>query len=337
MRIGLVGTGAISHKHAESYSAIGYELVACSNRGRQKGEEFAARHGCDFVPDYADLCARDDVDVVDVCTFPDSHLAICRRAAAHGKHVLLQKPMALTLDACRAMIGICSQAGVRLGVVSQHRFDESSMFLKRAIEDGRLGRILEVDGYVKWHRPQSYYDRPGKGAWAVEGGGALINQGIHTADVMQYLGGPVKRTFAHWQLGAAHAMQAEDIVNALLVYESGATGVLQAATATWPGYPERIEIHGSKGTAIITGDQLTAWDVDGDGGGDAPLAAGVDSGAADPMAISIENLQSQFADFGRAVREGGEPLVNGAEGLAALRLVLGVYESARRGAPQDLI
>ena len=336
MRIGLVGTGAISHKHAESYSAIGYDLVACSNRGRQKGEQFASQYGCDFVPDYSDLCARADIDIVDVCTFPDSHVDICRSAAANGKHVLLQKPMALTVDDCRTMIGLCADADVRLGVVSQHRFDESSIFLKRAIGEGRLGRILQVDGYVKWHRPQSYYDRPGKGTWAVEGGGALINQGIHTADVMQYLGGPVKRAFAHWQLGATHEMEAEDLVNAVLVYESGAGGVLQAATAALPGYPERIEIHGSKGTAIITGDQLTAWDVDGDSGDDAPLASGVDSGAADPMAISIANLQRQFRDFGRAVREGGAPLVDGAEGLSALRFVLGVYESARTGAAVDL-
>ena len=210
------------------------------------------------------------------------------------------------------------------------------MFLKQAIAAGRLGRLLQVDGYVKWHRPHSYYDRPGKGTWAVEGGGALINQGIHTADVMQYLGGPVRRVFAHWQCGAAHAMEAEDLVNAVLVYDNGAGGVLQAATATWPGYPERVEIHGSKGTAVITADQLTAWDVQDDAGDDAPLASGVDSGAADPMAISIENLKRQFLDFGRAITQGAEPLVSGLEGLAALRFVLGVYESAASGQPVDL-
>lgn len=336
MRVGLVGTGAISHKHGDSYREIGYELVACSNRGREKGEAFAAQYGCDFEADYRALCARRDVDYVDVCTFPDSHGEICQAAAANGKHVLLQKPMALTLDECRSMIELCQAAGVGLGVVSQHRFDDCAIFLKRAIADGRLGRLLQVDGYVKWHRPQSYYDRAGKGTWAVEGGGALINQGIHTADVMQYLGGPVRRVFAHWQLGAAHAMEAEDLVNAVLVYDSGAGGVLQAATATWPGYPERIEIHGEKGTAVITGDQLTAWDVAGDAGDDAPLAAGVDSGAADPMAISIENLQRQFLDFGQAVQQGRSPVVDGAEGLAALRFVLGVYASARAGVPVDL-
>ncbi len=337
MRVGLVGTGAIAHKHGDSYREIGYELVACSNRGRAKGEEFAAKYGCAFVPGVRDLCARPDIDYVDVCTFPDSHVQVCRWAAENGKHVLLQKPMALTLEECRTMIALCREAGVGLGVVSQHRFDECAVFLKTALEAGRLGRLLQLDGYVKWHRPQAYYDRPGKGTWAVEGGGALINQGIHTADVMQYLAGPVRRVFAHWQLGATHAMEAEDLINAVLVYETGAGGVLQAATSTWPGYPERIEIHGSKGTAVITGDQLTAWDVDGDPGDDAPLSAGVDSGAADPMAISIENLKSQFLEFGEAVSHGREPLVSGPEGLAALRLVLGVYQSARERAPVDLL
>ena len=337
MRVGLVGTGAIAQKHAECYEAIGYELAACSNRGLEKGKAFARRHGCEFVPDYRDLCSRDDLDYVDVCTFPDSHLDICTHAADHGKHVLLQKPMALTLEDCGRMIDLCRNRGVSLGVVSQHRFDDCSIFLKRAIDEGRLGRLLQVDGYVKWHRPQSYYDPPGKGTWAVEGGGALINQGIHTADVMQFLGGPVRRTYAHWQLAADHEMEAEDLVNAVLEYDCGAGGILQAATATWPGYPERIEVHGSKGTAVITGDQLTAWDVQGDPGEDAPLASGVDSGAADPMAISIENLQRQFRDFGESLGSGRAPLVDGAEGLAALRFVLGVYDSARTGAPRDLL
>lgn len=337
MRVGLIGTGAIAHKHGDSYREIGYKLVACSNRNPEKGRAFADKYGCDFEASAAALCARPDVDYVDVCTFPDSHLEICQLAAAHHKHVLLQKPMALTLDACRTMIDTCRKAHVGLGVVSQHRFDECAIFLRKAIDQGRLGRLLQVDGYVKWHRPQAYYNRPGKGSWAVEGGGALINQGIHTADVMQYLAGPVRRVFAHWQLAATHVMEAEDLVNAVLVYESGAGGVLQASTATQPGYPERIEIHGSKGTAVITGDQLTAWDVPGDEGVDAPLAAGVDSGAADPMAISIENLQRQFIDFGHSVSSRRDPLVSGAEGLAALRFVLGVYESARAEAPVDLL
>lgn len=336
MRVGLVGTGAISHKHGDSYREIGYRLVGCSNRSPQKGEAFAAKYGCEFFSGYETLCRRDDIDYIDICTFPNSHLDICKAAVANGKHVLLQKPMALTLDACRQMIELCGSAGLCLGVVSQHRFDDCSIFLKKAIADGRLGKLLQLDGYVKWLRPQSYYDHPGKGSWAVEGGGALINQGIHTIDVMQYLGGRLSQVFANWQLGAAHAMEGEDIVNAVITYESGATGVIQASTAVLPGYPERIEIHGTKGSAIITGDQLTAWDVEGDPGDDAPLVAEVESGAADPMAISIENLQRQFLDFGKAVQEGATPSVNGEEGYRALQIVLGVYRSARENKPVKL-
>src|SRR5690606_29858312 len=220
--------------------------------------------------------------------FPDSHLEIVRECAAHDRSVLLQKPMDLNLEACREMIRLAAEADIRLGVVSQHRFDDSTMFLKKAIADGRLGRLLQVDGYAKWHRPQSYYDRRGKGTWEVEGGGALINQGIHTVDVVMYLAGRAKSISANWQLAAAHNMEAEDVVNALVTFENGATGVIQASTAIWPGYPERIELHGTKGTAVIEGDKLVRWDVQDDSGEDAPLQQASDaSGASDPMAIPI--------------------------------------------------
>ena len=331
MNVGLIGTGAIAHKHADSYREIGYRVVTVSNRGVDKGREFARKYGAEFVADYQKVCARADVDYIDVCTFPDSHLDLVKACAANKKHVLVQKPIALTLADARAMIDIAQAGGVQLGVVSQHRFDDASIFLKKAIDGGRLGKILQADGYVKWHRPQSYYDRPGKGTWAVEGGGALINQGIHTVDVLQYLAGPVGEVCAQWQLAAAHTMESEDIVNALVRYKSGATGVIQAATAIHPGYPERMEFHGTKGSATITGDRLTAWDVEGDAGVDAPLATSVDSGAADPMAISLEPIKRQFLDFGNAVKNGTKPLLDGEEGYRALQIVLGVYESARSG------
>jgi predicted dehydrogenase len=331
MNVGLIGTGAIAHKHADSYKEIGYAIAAVSNRGAEKGREFARKYNTEFVADYRDVCARQDVGYIDVCTFPDSHLDVVKACVAHGKHVLLQKPVALTLADARQMIALTQRAGLQLGVVSQHRFDDASIFLKKAIADGRLGKILQADGYVKWHRPQSYYDRPGKGTWAVEGGGALINQGIHTVDVLLYLAGPVEQVFAQWQLAAAHTMESEDLVNALVRYKSGATGVIQAATAIQPGYPERMEFHGTKGSATITGDRLTAWDVPGDPGDDAPLATSVDSGAADPMAISLEPIKRQFLDFGTAVKNKTKPLLDGEEGFRALQIVLGVYESARSG------
>ena len=331
MKVGLVGTGAIAHKHAESYREIGYTLAAVSNRGVQKGQAFADQYGADFVADYRDLCRRDDIDYIDVCSFPDSRLAITREAAAAGKHVLVQKPLALTLDDASEMMRLAREADRTLGVVSQHRFDDASLFLKKALDEGRLGKIIQADGYVKWHRPQAYYDRPGKGTWAVEGGGALINQGIHTVDLLLYFAGTVGEVCANWQLGVAHEMESEDMVNALLTYRDGATGVIQASTAIQPGYPERIEIHGTRGSAVIEGDQLVAFDlVEGDGS-DAPIARDLDSGASDPAAISLEPIKRQFLDFGEAVREGRKPNCAGEEGYAALELVLGIYEAAREG------
>ena len=331
MRVGLIGTGAIAHKHAQAYAELGYKLVSAANRNADKGRAYAEQYGAEFFADWRDLVLSPDIDYVDVCTFPDSHLDIVKACVANKKHVLVQKPIALTLEDARAMIDLTQRGGVQLGVVSQHRFDDASMFLSKAIQQGRLGKVLQADGYVKWHRPQAYYDRPGKGTWAVEGGGALINQGIHTVDVLQYLAGPVREVFANWQLAAAHKMESEDIVNAVVRYERGATGVIQAATAIHPGYPETIHIHGTKGSAIITGDRLTAWDVQGDSGADAPLSTSVDSGAADPMAISLEPLKRQFLDFGNAVKNRSKPLLDGEEGFRALQIVLGVYESARSG------
>jgi predicted dehydrogenase len=228
------------------------------------------------------------------------------------------------------MIATARESGITLGVVSQHRFDDSSLFLKKAIDDGRLGRLLQADAYVKWFRSAEYYSRPIKGSWAVEGGGALINQAVHQIDVLRWLAGPVAKVSAMWQIGALHKIESEDVVNALLRYESGATGVIQASTALWPGYSERIELHGTKGTAIVTGDKLTTWDVKDDEGEPPPLASTVASGASDPMAISLEPFERQFLNFADAIRHKRKPLVSGEEGCEALEIVERIYESCRQ-------
>jgi predicted dehydrogenase len=328
----LIGTGAIANLHARAYKNVGYELRVCTNRNEDKGRRFAAEHGAKFVSSWEDVCRHPDVDFVDVCTFPDFRLQPVRLCAVEGKHVLVQKPMAITLETARAMIDLARSAGIVLGVMSQHRFDECSRFLASAIPAGRLGRILQCDAYVKWHRSDEYYARPIKGSWAVEGGGALINQGIHQVDLLRWLIGPVTELFAVWQLGAAHRIESEDIVNAVVRYQNGATGVLQASTAFWPGYSERVEIHGTKGTAVVTGDKLTSWDVRDDAGEVPPVASQLKTGASDPMAISLEPFERQFLDFGNAIRKRSEPLVSGEEGYRALEIVEAIYRSCRTGA-----
>ncbi|HZP04398.1 MAG TPA: Gfo/Idh/MocA family oxidoreductase [Terracidiphilus sp.] len=331
MRVGIIGTGAIAGKHAQAYKNIGYQLTACTDRTADRGRKFASTRGAEFVATPEELAQRDDVDFLDVCTFPAYRLTAAELGAQHRKHVLVQKPMAVDLKTAAQMIAVARNAGIQLGVVSQHRFDDSVLFLKRAIAAGRLGKILQADAYVKWYRSAEYYARPIKGSWAVEGGGALISQAIHQVDVLLHLIGAVDEVFGYWHLGALHKIESEDLVCAVMRYASGATGVIQAGTALWPGYPERVEIHGTKGSAIITGDQLTTWDVQNDSGEPPPVAQQAKSGASDPMAISLTPFERQLADFGEACQAGKPAASSGIEGYRALQLVRSIYDSCSEG------
>jgi len=332
VRVGLIGTGAISHKHALAYKNIGFEIATACDTAPGRAEEFCAKYGGEAVATWQDVCRHPKVDFVDVCTFPDFRLEPIELCATTKKHVQVQKPIATNLATAKEMVETAHKGGIVLNVVSQHRFDDSSRFLKKAISEGRMGKILQADAYVKWWRSEEYYSRPIKGSWNVEGGGALINQAVHQVDILLWLIGGVKTVSGEWQLGARHKIESEDVVNALMRYENGATGVIQASTAFWPGYTERVEIHGSKGTAVMSGDKLTTWDIEHDSGDPAPLEREVASGASDPMAISLEPFERQFLDFGDAIRDGRKPLVSGEEGYRALELVDAIYRSCRTGA-----
>jgi UDP-N-acetyl-2-amino-2-deoxyglucuronate dehydrogenase len=333
MRVGIIGTGAIARKHADVYQKIGYEIVACTNRSAVAGIEFAKAAGAEFVPTSEELCRHPRVDFVDVCTLPDYRLCAVELCAEARKPIFVQKPMATTLATATRMVEVASAAGIQLGVVSQHRFDDSILFLNDALAAGRLGRILQADAYVKWYRSAEYYARPGKGTWAVEGGGALITQAIHQVDLLLQLAGAVNEVFAYWQKGALHSIESEDVISVVLRYASGATGIIQASTAFWPGSPERLEFHGTKGAAVITGDRLTTWSVRDDAGGPPPLPSQGASGASDPMAISTLPFERQFLDFGEACRTGRPPRVSWREGWRALQLVTAIYQSAAENKP----
>ena len=312
MKVGVIGTGAIANMHARAYRNIGFEIAACYNKTEARGKDFAQRWSTKFVGSAEELCHYPGLDYVDVCSFPDSHLEPVKLCAAIKRPIMLQKPVATNLAEARQMIELARGADIKLGVMSQHRFDDSTLFLRRAIAAGRMGKILQADAYVKWFRSDEYYSRPIKGSWKTEGGGALINQAIHQVDVLLHLIGPVKEVCGMWQLGARHKIESEDVVSAQFRYQSGAMGVIQAATAFWPGYSERIEIHGTKGSAIITGDKLTSWDVlddeEANAADAAPIEQSVASGSSDPMAISVTTFERQFSDFANAITTGAEPL-----------------------------
>ena len=331
MRVGMIGTGAIAHIHAEVYRKIGFRVTVCTDLDEAAGRKFAGQCGAEYLPTYQAVCRHRDVDYVDVCTLPNFRLEPVAACAEAGKHVQVQKPIATDLSTARQMIETARRGGIVLGVMSAARFDDSSPFLYRAIGAGRLGKLLQCDCYVKWYRPSEYYSRPVKGSWKTEGGGALINQAIHQIDILRWLAGPVAEVFGQWQLGARHKIESEDVVSAVVRYASGATGVIQASTAFWPGYPERMEFHGTKGTAVVSGDKLTTWDVEHDSGEPAPVGRQAVSGASEPMAISREPFGRQFLDFADAIAKGRKPLVSGEEGYQALEVVDAVYRSCRTG------
>ena len=336
MNIGILGTGAIAAKHAEAWSNIGCKVVACSNRTLEKGQEFASRFGCRFVSSPEDLCRDSAVELVDICTFPDYRVEPLEICAELGKPAQVQKPIATRLAEAHRIQELVSRTGITVGVVSQNRFNDSSQFLHEAITAGRLGRLLQLDAYVKWYRPPSYYSRPIKGSWKTEGGGALINQAIHQVDLLRWFGGPVREVSARWQIGTLHKIESEDLVNGLLSFSSGALGVIQASTAIWPGYPERIEVHGTKGSAILTGNRFARWDVIDDTGPKPELAGELASGSSDPMAISLTPFERQFQDLLDAHRERRTPTVSVEDGTAALGIVEAVYESCRTGRNVEL-
>lgn len=335
IRFGMIGAGMVAPHHAKALSQIPEaELVAVADQIESRAKSLAEKYTAKWYTDYHKLLEKEDIQVVDICTPPFSHLEVAIAAAEAGKHVIVEKPIDIDLDRADKIIAVCQKNRVKLSVISQLRFQDSSLLLRKAVEEGRFGRLVQGDAYIKWYRPQSYYDEGGwRSRWDGAGGGALMTQGIHFVDLLRWLMGPVDSVYA--QIGAlAHDIEVEDLAAALLKFKNGALGVIQGATACYPGFPARLEIHGTEGTAVLEGDQMRVWRFQGMKEKESqkierPASGAL--GAAEPMAIPIEPFRRQLADVIEAIKTDREPLVSGSEGRAALELVLAVYQSAKEG------
>ncbi len=336
----IVGGGVIAPFHARAIARIAKATLravvdAVPETAQRRGQEFG-------VPAYSDLrqvLARPDVDVVCVCVPSGLHAEIGVQAAQAGKHVVVEKPIDVSLEAADRLIAACRRHGVRLAVISQHRFDAGVQRLRAALEAGRFGRLLLGDAVIKWYRTQQYYDSGGwRGTWRLDGGGALINQGVHYADLLQWMMGPVERVVARFAT-AAHTIEVEDVALALLTFRSGALGVLQASTAVYPGLPERLEITGTGGTAIVEAGEVRVWEFKDEKGEAGPYGAKVRSttaapgpaAARDPAALQIAGHVAQITDMVASVESGRDPVITGEEARRPLEIILAVYESARSG------
>lgn len=333
---GIVGAGLVARVHARAIAETsGARLVAVCRANASRANEAAAELGVPCEPSQEALLERPDIDAVCLCTPSGQHAEQCLAAARASKHVLVEKPMALDLADADAMIAACRDAGVRLGVALQRRTDFACRALHDAIRAGELGRLVLGIATVPYYRPQSYYASAAwRGTWSLDGGGALMNQGIHIVDLLLWLMGGEAEVVGATGGAVEHEIEVEDCVAAALRFSSGALGTLVATTAAAPGFPPRVEIYGSQGGAQIEGDTVIRWE------GEAPpirprelapLAAEPAGSGASPAGIGTRGHTLLVQDFVAAIHEGRDPLVHGVEGRRALSLVLAIYEAAGLG------
>jgi UDP-N-acetyl-2-amino-2-deoxyglucuronate dehydrogenase len=341
---GIIGCGMIAKFHARAIADIkGAKLVACYNRTPDKAHALAAEFGGEAVEDLDALLARPDIDVVTICTASGAHMEPVIAAAKAGKHVIVEKPLDVTLKRCDAMIAACEKAGVQLGTIFPSRFHQSSLLLKKAVDDGRFGRLTLGDAYVKWYRTQAYYDSGAwRGTWKLDGGGALMNQAIHSVDLLLWLMGPAVEVSAHTATLGHERIEVEDVATATIRFASGALGVIEATTAAYPGSLKKIEISGTAGMAVLEEENLIKWEFAKPTKRDQQLRdemldrTKTGGGASDPAAIGHHAHAALFRDFLKSVKNGTRPSTHGLEGRRSVELILAIYKSAKTGRPVKL-
>ena len=344
VRFGIIGCGVISPWHAKGViGAEEAELVACCDVIKERAEKLSSDFGNPRVyTDYHELLACGDVDAVCVCTPSGLHGQVTIDAARAGKHVMCEKPVEITLPKIDAMTRACRDAKVKLGVIFQRRTSPMWHKVKKAVEEGRLGKMVLGDAYLKYFRSQEYYDSGDwRGTWELDGGGALMNQGVHMIDILRWVMGPVETIYAQAD-HLARKIQVEDTACAVIKWQSGAFGVLQGTTSVTPGMDHRLEFHGELGSILVNGECIAKWAVPGDGDDAKKMTCngGVDikngTSATEPTAIATEGHQVQIQDLCRAIREDSDPMITGEEARKAVEVILAVYESARTGLPVRL-
>lgn len=329
LRFAIVGVGNIAPNHARAIQATpDAELVAVVTRRADKGREFVAQFGGTYFSEYHTLLTNKEVDVVALCTPHNLHLPMTLEAAAAGKHVLCEKPLARTVAECDQLIAACEAARVNLGVIFQFRFEPLALKLKALIESGKLGALIWNSTNTIWYRTNEYYaSDPWRRTWGGSGGGVLINQAVHMIDLMLWLSGRPQKITAQIRT-LRHAIETEDSALATLEYEGGRLGLIQATTAAYPGYPERLEIYGTKGSAVYyKGLSKLEWHLV-DPKEDGLEETEVNSGAATHLSTNADSHTPQFQDFALAIREGRPPLVDGREGRKSVEVIEAIYRSA---------
>ena len=330
--IALVGLGMARKPHMQSLSELGHRMriVACHAPSAARREAFAGAHP--DLPLAADLdvvLGDPNVDAVFLLTPPMTHADLVARCAAAGKHVLLEKPLDVTVARGRQSVELMERAGLRFGVVLQHRFRDASRKLAAILQSGELGELISASASIRWWRPPEYYAQPGRGMKGRDGGGVLLTQAIHTLDLFQSLTGPVKRVAAFAKTSPLRSIDTEDIAAAAVEFGNGAIGTIDATTVSFPGFTEKIELACEKGTAVLEAESLAVFHQDGR----VIRHEGAESraGGVDPMAFSHDAHKRVIIDFLDAIEQGREPAVSGREALKVQVLIEALLASSQTG------
>jgi len=332
IHIGILGGGNISQTHARAASEIeGVKIVAVGGHNLEKAQALAAIYGAKAYGEIEAFLQHKPMDLILIGSPSGVHAEQGIAAARHGLHALIEKPIDITTEQADALIAACEKAGVKLGVFYQERVAPDSLKLKALLNEGRLGKIILVSAQVKWYRPPDYYGASRwRGVWALAGGGALMNQGVHTVDLLLWLLGDVTRVWGKAKT-MLHDIEVEDTATAVLEFERGTLGTLECATSVYPGYARRIEITGSEGTIILENDRLIAADLR------VPIAGLISppeqnsERSTSPVISDVSGHRAIIEDFLRAIATGSAPMCDGREARRSVELVQAIYQSSDTG------
>lgn len=343
VRLGVIGCGKIHSTHCDAIGGVeNASLAAVFDTDRAVAKLAGERYEVPAPATIEEFYQL--VDAVNVCVPSGLHAEVAIHAAQHGKHALVEKPIEVNLCKAQALVGAFRDRNLKLGVVSQHRFASKIQRLREAAHQGELGRPLQGDAIIKWYRTQSYYDSGDwRGTWNLDGGGCLMNQGVHYIDMIQWIMGGAKAVQAQVRT-AAHTMEVEDMALAIVEYKNGAIGIIQGSTCAYPGFAERIEVHGTDGSVIVEGDRVKFWDIDPEGANQGYYGGGVMMQPTPSRHISEmkteevdassrwgEQHRLQIQDFVDAITNDRDPFMTGEMALEPLKVILAIYESARNG------
>lgn len=326
----LIGCGSVSEFHIESIKQIdGAHLVGVASRSEERAKKTGADAACLWTTDYFELLNNPDVDVVCVTTSSGSHGEIGLDVLHHGKHLVIEKPIAMTASEADKMVDAAEKEDLILSVISQRRFEHQHQIVKQVLSEGKIGNLVAIEAACPVYRTQDYYDEADWRGTIAEDGGALMNQGIHSIDLLLWLGGTVKSVIGKVET-KTHEMEAEDIGMGIVKFENGALGTILSTTSFLPGFPPTLNLYGEKGAIKMEGTDIIHWSVPGQPEPelDAPTTSG--GGTSDPRAISMEYHKRQLADVVEAITENRDPLVLGIEGRNAVQLIEAIYESSEK-------